>query len=138
MKVEIKKTNSDFQLEARGSGPFCIMVDKMVEDGGKGEGARPMELMLISIGTCSTFDIIEILRKQRQNLKDIRVSVDGNRVDTIPSVFDKIHLSYFLKGDVEEKKAQRAIDLSVQKYCSASAILAKTAEITYSFEIEKE
>jgi len=137
MKVEIKKTNSDFQLEARGSGPFCIMVDKAAESGGKGEGARPMELMLMSIGTCSTFDVIEILRKQRQNLKDIKVSVDGKRVDDIPSVFDKIHLTYYLKGDVEEKKVQRAIDLSVKKYCSASAILAKTAEITYSFEIEK-
>ena len=137
MKVEIKRTNSDFQLEARGSGPFGIVVDKAVESGGSGEGARPMELMLMSVGTCSTFDIIEILRKQRQNLKDIKVSVEGNRIDAIPSVFDKIHLTYYLKGDVEEKKAQRAIDLSVTKYCSASAILAKTAVITYSFEIEK-
>ena len=137
MKVEIKRIDSDFKLEARGSGPFCIMVDKAAGSGGKGEGARPMELMLMSVGTCSTFDIIEILRKQRQNLKNIRVAVEGNRVDGVPSVFDKIHLTYFIEGDVEEKKAQRAIDLSVQKYCSASAMVAKTAEITYSFEIEK-
>jgi putative redox protein len=137
MKVEIKRVDSDFQLEARGSGPFCIKVDKAAGSGGKGEGARPMELMLMGVGTCSTFDIIEILRKQRQNLKDIKVMVDGHRIDAIPSVFNKIHLTYYLKGDIEEKKAQRAIDLSVQKYCSASAMLAKTAEISYSFEIEK-
>jgi putative redox protein len=137
MKVEIKRIDSDFQLEARGSGPFCIMVDKAAGSGGKGEGARPMELMLMSIGTCSTFDVIEILRKQRQDLKNIKVAVDGHRVNGVPSVFDKIHLTYYLQGQVEEKKALRAIDLSVQKYCSASAMLAKTAEITYSIEIEK-
>jgi putative redox protein len=137
MKIEINRVDSDFKLEARGSGPHGVFVDKAAGSGGKGEGVRPMELLLMGIGACSTFDVIEILRKQRQNLKNIRVAVDGNRVDAVPSVFDKIHLIFYLQGDVEEKKAQRAVDLSVQKYCSASAMLCKTAAITYSIEIEK-
>ena len=137
MGIEIRRIDDAYQLEAKGSGPGSVIVDKSEQGGGKGQGVRPMELMLMSIGACSTFDIIGILKKQRQDLKDIRVSVDGNRVDDVPSIFDKIHLTYFLTGDVEESKAQRAIDLSVQKYCSASAMLAKTADITYSFEIEK-
>ena len=136
MGIEIKRIDDGYQLEAKGSGPGSVVLDKAVEGGGKGQGVRPMELMLMSIGACSTFDVIAILKKQRQDLKDIKVSVDGNRVDDVPSVFDKIHLTYFLTGDVDESKAQRAIDLSVRKYCSASAMLAKTADITYSFEIE--
>lgn len=137
MKIEIKRKDDAFQLEAKGSGPYSVLVDKANENGGKGRGTRPMELMLMSIGTCSTFDVIEILRKQRQNLKDIKVNVDGHRIEGVPSVFDKIHLTYYLSGEVEKNKAQRAIDLSIRKYCSASAMLAKTATITYSIEIEK-
>lgn len=137
MKIEITRKDDAFQLEARGSGPYGVLVDKAEKSGGKGQGARPMELLLMGIGCCSGFDVIEILKKQRQDLKDIRISVDGNRVDEVPSVYDKIHLTFYFKGDIEESKAKRAIDLSIGKYCSASAMLSRAAKITYSFEIEK-
>ena len=95
-----------------------------------------MELMLMSVGTCSAIDVVNILNKQRQPLEDISISVTGEREkDKVPSLFTKIHITYKLKGLLDEHKVDRAIKLALENYCSATKTLQKTAHITYSFTI---
>ncbi len=97
---------------------------------------RPMQVLLMSIAGCSSMDVAHVMRKMKQNVHNLEVQVDGTRRDEIPKIFTKIHMHYILTGeDIDPKKVQRAIDLSVGKYCSVSKMLEKTAEITTSFEI---
>jgi len=97
-----------------------------------------MQLMLASAGSCSSIDVISILKKQKQNLRDIIVEVNGEREkDKIPSLFTDVNLHFILFGDLDPDKVKRAVDLSVTKYCSALKTIEKTATITYSFEIQK-
>lgn len=112
-------------------------MDGSQEIGGLEGGLSPMQLLLAGIGGCSAVDIIGILKKQRQDLKDLRVEVDGDRqsVDTY-SEFTTIHLNYIFTGDIEPKKAEKAIKLSLDKYCSVSKALEKTSKITHSYEIQ--
>ncbi|RYZ32409.1 MAG: OsmC family peroxiredoxin, partial [Sphingobacteriales bacterium] len=101
-------------------------------------GARPMEMLLMGLAGCSAIDVILILKKQRQVIEDFRITVEGQRpADVTPAPFQSIHLHYILKGDLDEDKARRAIVLSMDKYCSATAQLRPTASITYSLTIEK-
>ena len=95
------------------------------------KGASPMELLLMGIAGCSGIDIVLILKKQQLEMTNFEVDVEGMRVDgEIPNVFRKIHLKVHIDGDIPAKKAQRAVDLSLEKYCSVSKMLEKTAEIT--------
>jgi putative redox protein len=95
-----------------------------------------MQLLLAGIGGCSTIDILDILKKQRQEVKDIQVSVNATRRENeTPSLFKKIHMEYTIHGEVEESKVKRAIDLSLEKYCSVAKILEKTSDISYSFRV---
>lgn len=136
-KITVKRVNPDYLLMANNERGHRITLDAAPEIGGTNLGMRPMELLLSGIGSCSLIDIISILKKQRQDLQDIQVNVEAERdKDNIPSLFTKIHLSYHLEGDLEEAQVKRAIELSVNKYCSVARILEKTATITYSFEIE--
>jgi len=136
MKVEIKRVNDAYHMEATGSGNVPVHIDAAPAIGGVDAGVRPTELILMGLGGCSAVDIISILKKQRQDLKDFRISIDAQRKDATPAVFEKIHLTYFFSGKLEESKVERAIELSMKKYCSVTAMLEKTAEITYSFRIE--
>lgn len=113
-----------------------IHVDGAASVGGENKGFRPMQLLLAGLGSCSSIDIISILKKQKQPLEDLRVLVDGEREkDKVPSLFQDIHVHFIFKGDLDEKKVKRAVDLSMKTYCSATKILEKTTKITYSFEI---
>jgi putative redox protein len=97
-----------------------------------------MELLLMGLGGCSAIDVVLILKKARQTVVDFRIEVEGQReVDAIPAPFEKIHIKYFFKGDLKPKKVEDAIRLSMEKYCSATVMLAKSAEITWSYEIEE-
>lgn len=99
-------------------------------------GPSPMELVLIGTGGCSAFDVVHILEKGREVIEDCVVELDAERTEKDPKVFIRIHMHFVVKGQgLASAKVQRAIDLSVEKYCSASAMLAKTATITYDFEI---
>jgi putative redox protein len=105
-----------------------------------GDGPKPgpsaMELMLIGTGGCSAWDVVNILQKGREKVEDCVVELDADRADTEPRVFTRIHLHFVVRGSgVSEAKVRRAIDLSVEKYCSASAMLAKSATITHDFEV---
>lgn len=136
MQVKLKRVDNDFHFEAVGSAGVPVHIDGAEAIGGHNAGARPMELMLMSIGSCSAIDIIQILRKQKQVIEDFKISINGDREpEKIPSLFTDISIHFFLKGNLDEKKVKRAIELSIGKYCSASATLNKTAEIKYTFEI---
>lgn len=99
-------------------------------------GPSAMELVLMGAGSCSAWDVVEILRKSRQDVFDVIVELDAERADEPPKVFTRIHLHFVVKGrSVSEERVKRAIDLSVEKYCSATTMLEKTAEVTHDFEV---
>ena len=137
MKVELNRVDRDFHLVGVGSTNTDIHIDASEKVGGHDQGARPMELVLMGLGGCSGIDVISILKKQRQELKSFDISIEAEREqDKIPSMFKTIHLTFKLSGNLAEEKVKRAIELSVEKYCSVSAMLEKTAKITYSYQIE--
>lgn len=110
----------------------------IVMDANGGELApSPLENVLISLGGCSSVDVVSILEKARQNITDCRVEVTGTRVDTVPKLFSDIHLHFVITGDdVSEKHVARAVDLSADKYCSVALMLNKSVNITHDFEIK--
>ena len=140
MKVELVRLNNDFHFEATGSSAVKIHTDASPEVGGQNLGVRPMELLLMGLASCSAIDMGLILKKQRQEITDFRISVDGERVPedgTQRSPFRKIHLHFFFKGNhLDPAKLERAAQLSMEKYCSATAQLETLAEITHQITIE--
>lgn len=116
-----------------------IVMDGPPEGGGRDLGPRPMETVLMGMAACASYDIVSILKKSRQKLQDCRVEIQAERADTEPRVFTTIHLHFILNGDgLAEKQVERAINLSLEKYCSASIMLSKTARITHSYEVREE
>ena len=115
---------------------YPVMIDGPPDLGGQGRGARPMELLLMGMGACTAFDVVRILRKARQDPEDCRVELSAERAAEEPRVFTRIHVHFVLTGrGLKPATVQRAIELSAQKYCSASIMLGKTAEITHDYEI---
>lgn len=136
MKIELKRVNNATHLEAKNEAGNTISLDGSPAIGGQDLGFRPMQLLLAGLGSCSTMDVISILNKQKQDLRHIEITVDGEREQGVePSLFRDIHVHFKLFGNVEEAKAQRAIDLSMTKYCSVAKTLEATAKITYDFEL---
>ncbi len=125
-------------LETKGSLNQYVAMN---EDGhtvnlsGDGTAVGPMQAVLMAVAGCSTIDIVMILEKMRQDVKDIKVEVEGKRREEIPRTYTNIHMHYKIYGNVKTAKAQQAVDLSLEKYCSVSKMLEKSAEITGSFEI---
>jgi putative redox protein len=116
-----------------------VALDVAPEVGGQNLGLRPMELVLLGLGGCTAIDVLHMLRKGRQTITDMRVELDAKRADDVPKVFTKIHLHFVLTGvGLDRHKIERAINLSASKYCSASMMLNKTAEMTHDFEIVKQ
>lgn len=136
MRITLKRQNKAVHLKAFNEEGASIDIDGAPAIGGENLGLRPMQLLLAGIGSCSTMDIINILRKQKQPIVDLEVLVDGQREkDKIPSLFETIHIHFILYGNLDNSKTQRAIDLSMRTYCSVTKILEKTSQITYSHEI---
>ncbi|MCP4132944.1 MAG: OsmC family protein [bacterium] len=136
MKVTISRKNKAVLMEAVDKSGSSLRMDGSELMGGVNGGFRPMQLLLAGIGGCSSIDILDILKKQRQDVKDFSLTVEGEREDGVaPSVFTKIHLHFMLTGSLDPKKVKRALNLGVEKYCSVGVMLQKTAAITYSFEI---
>lgn len=135
MKINIKRIDSDYHMEAVNDTGNIVQMDGNPEIGGHNLGARPMQLLLMGIGGCSAIDIISILRKQKIELNNLEVEVSGEREKgAIPAVFTSIHLVFKLGGIVDRNKAERAAELSMEKYCSVSKMLEKTASITYEIQ----
>lgn len=121
-----------------GSG-HAVMMDGAPEAGGRNLAPRPMEMVLAGAGGCSAFDVVLILKKGRQAVSGCDVSLKAERAATDPKVFTHIHFHYRVTGkQLKPEAVRRAIDLSKEKYCSASIMIAKTANITYDFEIVEE
>ncbi|OTG94758.1 OsmC family protein [Acinetobacter sp. ANC 3832] len=124
-------------FEAKSESGHQIVMDGSAEYGGENRGPRPMELILMGLGGCASFDIVTILKKSRQDVTDVICQLQAERADTIPAVFTKIHLHFVITGhEVKEKQVAKAVELSAEKYCSASKMLADGGvEITHDFEI---
>lgn len=135
MEVRIKWVEGMMFLGESESG-HAVVLDGPPELGGKNMGVRPMEMLLLGMGGCSSIDVMQILQKGRQNITDCVAEISAERVDTIPKVFSKIHLHFIVTGkDLKESVVARAIKLSAEKYCSASIMLEKSVDITHDFEI---
>lgn len=122
----------------KSSGGHTIIMDGPPEGGGRNLGPRPMEMLLLSVGACSSYDVVSILKKSRQEISGCDVSISANRAEDHPRVFTDIHLHFTLVGKgLTEKQVERAVKLSAEKYCSASIMLGAVANITHDFEIVK-
>ncbi|MCC5942316.1 MAG: OsmC family protein [Balneolaceae bacterium] len=136
MKISIQRLNDAVHMEAKNEDGITLQMDGTGEIGGINGGFRPMQMLLAAAGGCSAIDVVGILKKQRQNPDDLKIEVTGDRVSVGSySEFKSIHIHFIFKGDLDENKVARAIDLSLTKYCSVSKTLEKTAKITSSFEI---
>ena len=117
----------------------AILMDGPPEGGGRNLGPRPMELVLLGTGGCTTYDVIHILKKGRQQVTDCSVNIEAERATEDPKVFTKIHFHFIVTGkDLKPEQVERAIHLSAEKYCSASIMLGKMADITHDFEVIQE
>ncbi len=136
MKISIQRLNDDVHMEAKNEDGVSLHMDGTGDIGGINGGFRPMQMLLAAAGGCSAIDVIGILKKQRMNPDDLKIEVTGERVDVESySEFKTIHIHFIFKGDLDEGKVDRAINLSLNKYCSVSKTLEKTSKITSSFEI---
>jgi putative redox protein len=134
MKARIKWVGERTFLGSTESGHQVVLGTAFEE--GKKPGPSPMELVLIGAGGCSAWDVVNILAKGREAVEDCTVALEADRAETEPRVFTRIHMHFTVTGrGVDPRKVERAIDLSVKKYCSASAMLAKTAAMTHDFEV---
>ncbi len=135
MKARVKWIEGVAFLGEADSG-HGIVLDGAADAGGRNLGIRPMEAVLIGLGACSAFDVVEFLNKGRQVFAACEVELEAERSETIPKVFTKIHLHFVLTGaGLDAGKVARAVTLSAEKYCSATAMLGATAKITHDFEI---
>jgi len=113
-----------------------VVMDGPPESGGRNLGIRPMEMLLLGLGSCSAFDVVHILRKARQPITDCVADLSASRAESDPKVFTKIHVHFTVTGkSLDPKRVEQAVQLSAEKYCSASIMLGKMAEITHDFEI---
>ncbi len=137
MKARVKWLDNMTFVGESPSG-HAVVMDGPPEFGGRNLGIRPMEMLILGLGGCSAFDVMLILQKSRQQVVHCEVELDYERADENPKVFTRIHLHFVVTGkSLDEKKVDRAIQLSAEKYCSASIMLGKTAEITHDFEIRE-
>lgn len=135
MKARVKWVEAMTFVGESGSGHSLVM-DGAPESGGRDLGIRPMEMLLLGMGGCTAFDVVMILRKARQQITDCEVNIEAVRADTDPKVFTRIHAHFVVTGHaLADRQVARAIELSAEKYCSASIMLAKTATITHDFEV---
>jgi putative redox protein len=135
MKARIKWVQDVMFVGESGSG-HSVVMDGAPDAGGRNLGFRPMEMLLLGLGGCSAFDVMLILKRSREAVTDCVVDIDAERATTDPKVFTKIQMHYTVTGDaLDRKKVERAVALSAEKYCSASAILAKTAELSHTITL---
>ena len=138
MKVSLKRINKAVHLEASNEDGNKVQIDGSPAIGGEDLGVRPMQLLLMGLGGCSSMDILSILAKQKVVLDDFNIDVDAERdTENMPSLFTTIHVRFIFKGtDLNMKKIERAVNLSMDKYCSVTKIMEKSAKITHEIVIE--
>jgi putative redox protein len=132
MRAVIRRRNGAVHFVAETGNGGVVPIDGAPSIGGQGLGARPMELLLSALGACAGIDVVGILAKQRQELDDLTVTVEGERGAGEPSVFTRIHVHFSATGQVDEAALRRAVELSMEKYCSVARVVERTAAITYT------
>jgi len=132
-KIELSRVSGDYGFEATDEYGHTIKMDSSPESGGLNYGVRPMQMLLMGLGGCSAIDVIAILKKQRQDVRDYKMVINGDREpNKEPSLWKEVNIEFHLYGDIDPDKAQKAADLSIGKYCSVAATLIKAgAEIKY-------
>jgi putative redox protein len=136
MHIKIERQNDNFLLKATNETGKSVLLDASESIGGGGQEFRPMQMLLIGLGSCASMDLISILKKQKQTIKSYSVEIEGLRqADAVPALFEKIHVTFHIQGKVDEEKLKKAISLSMDKYCSVAKTLEKTAEITSSYTL---
>ncbi len=141
MEVVLNRLDQDFHFEAKGSSPIPVHIDAAEGIGGHNAGARPMELLLMGLGGCTAIDVILILKKQRQVVEDFQIRVSGDREKiegTEKTPFRQINIQFELKGPIDGSKALKAIQMSMDKYCSATAQLEPSSTITHNLVLNGE
>jgi len=137
MKARVKWLEEVTFVGESASG-HAVVMDGPPEHGGRNLGVRPMEMLLLGLGGCTSFDVISILKKSRQQVNDCEVQLEADRAATEPKVFTRIHVHFVITGkELSEKHVKRAVQLSAEKYCSASIMLGKMAEISHDYEIRE-
>ncbi len=135
MEIQLKWAGNAAFIGKTSSG-HTVVMDGPAEGGGRNLGPRPMEMLILGMGACSTYDVVSILKKSRQEITDCEIKVTSRRADSDPKIFTDIHIHFIVSGTrLKEKQVERAIKLSAEKYCSASIMLGATANITHDFEI---
>lgn len=137
MKAVVKWVDGVMFVGESGSG-HSVVMDGAPEQGGRNMGVRPMEMLLLGLGGCASYDVIAMLKKGRQDIVDCKAEVEAERVDAVPAVFSKIHIKFIVSGNnLKENQVKRAVELSAEKYCSASIMLgAAGVEMSHSYEIQ--
>ena len=135
MKARVKWVEGMTFIGESESG-HAVVMDAAPDVGGRNLGPRPMEMLLLGTGGCSSIDVMLILQKMRQQVSDCHVEIEAERAESEPKVFTKIHLHFVVKGrDIKAEAVEKAVKLSAEKYCSASIMLGATAAMTHDFEI---
>lgn len=136
MQATVKWVDGVMFLGESGSG-HSVVMDGAADHGGRNMGVRPMEMILLGLGGCASFDVISILKKARQPVTDCRVELDADRADGVPSPFTRIHLRFVVTGKgLKDAQVKRAVELSATKYCSASVMLeAANVALSHSYEV---
>ena len=136
MQATVKWVDGVMFVGETGSG-HAVVMDGPPDHGGRNIGMRPMEMVLLGVGGCSSFDVVQILQKGRNNIVNCVAEISAERVDSVPSVFSEIHMHFVVSGsDLKASAVERAVKLSAEKYCSASIMLGKAGvEITHDFEV---
>jgi putative redox protein len=124
MLIELKRVDEDFSFEAKDVMGHTVRMDAGPDSGGHNAGVRPMQMLLMGLGGCSGIDIVSILKKQKQRIDDFTIEIDGTRpTGQEPSLWENVTITFHLKGEIEPGKAQRAVELSMEKYCSVATTL---------------
>lgn len=136
MKANVKWVDGAMFLGESGSG-HCVVMDGPEDHGGRNMGVRPMEMLLLGMGGCASFDVVSILKKSRQQVIACQAQLEAERADTIPAVFTAINIHFIVSGNnLKEQQVKRAVELSAEKYCSASIMLGKAGvKISHSHEV---
>jgi len=137
MEIELNLLNKAYHFEAKNEQGNSISIDASPAIGGENKGPRPMELLIMGLGGCSGIDVLSILRKQKIEPESFRIKLHADREkDAVPSLFTDILVEFIFKGDIDPAKAERAVKLSMDKYCSVAKTLEKSASITYKITME--
>lgn len=124
MKIALQRIDDGFNMEAVDEQGHKVLMDSSVENGGKNNGVRPMQMLLMGLGGCSAIDVVMILKKQRQEVTDFRIEIEAEREKgKEPSLWEKAHIVFYISGNVDADKASRAVELSMNKYCSVAETL---------------